>query len=199
MIFALNLLLSALLIILLVPVAVLFLQTMMALPHRTKTDNSTSQRPATAILVPAHNEGQGIQNTLASILPQLIKGDRLLVVADNCTDDTAELAAKYGAEVIERTDVVRRGKGYALDFGVRHLQLNPPAVVIVIDADCLVEKGAIDCLTRQAALKIRPIQALYLMHSPDNAGLKTRVAEFAWLVKTRCARWGFTAWACRAS
>ncbi|UUZ49852.1 hypothetical protein LP420_06825 [Massilia sp. B-10] len=42
-------------------------------------------------------------------------GDRLLVVADNCSDDTANQARSLGADVLERTDLVRRGKGYALD------------------------------------------------------------------------------------
>ena len=47
--------------------------------------------------------------------------DRLLVIADNCEDDTAIVAATAGAEVIERHDLARRGKGYALESGLRHL------------------------------------------------------------------------------
>lgn len=187
MIFALDLLLCAVSMVLLVPVCVLLLQTLAAMPRRAKRDDAGHRRPAVAILVPAHNEGQGIRDTLVSIAPQLIEGDRLLVVADNCTDDTAEVARKWGAEVIERTDAERRGKGYALDFGVRHLQQSPPEVVIIVDADCVVETGAVDRLARQAALRARPIQALYLMRSPVGAGLKTRVAEFAWVVKN-CVR-----------
>lgn len=63
------------------------------------------------------------------------------MVADNCTDDTARLASAAGAEVIERHDALLRGKGYALDFGVRHLAQQPPDVVIVVDADCQVAEG----------------------------------------------------------
>ena len=57
----------------------------------------------------------------------MANGDRLLVVADNCSDDTAAVARAAGAEVTERSDVERRGKGYALDHGVRHLAADPSA------------------------------------------------------------------------
>jgi glycosyltransferase involved in cell wall biosynthesis len=73
-----------------------------------------------------------IAGSLRSILPQLAEADRLLVVADNCSDDTAAIATAEGAETIERSDLAHRGKGYALDFGIRHLELDAPDVVIVI-------------------------------------------------------------------
>ena len=71
------------------------------------------------------------------------------MVADNCTDDTAAIARAAGAEVIERQNATLRGKGYALDAGIRHLTANPPAVVIIVDADCLVAGGTIDLLSRR--------------------------------------------------
>ena len=77
--------------------------------------------PRMAVLVPAHNESCGLLPTLEDIKPQLRPCDRMLVIADNCTDDTAAVAAACGAEVIERRDAAKRGKGYALDFGLRHL------------------------------------------------------------------------------
>src|SRR5579859_809924 len=63
------------------------------------------------VLVPAHNESIGLQPTLADIRSQLHSGDRLLVVADNCTDDTAAVAQAAGAEVVERHDAAKIGKG----------------------------------------------------------------------------------------
>jgi hypothetical protein len=60
------------------------------------------------------------------------------------------IAARAGAEVIERFDPDRRGKGYALDFGVRHLSTRPPEIVVIVDADCIVEGDAIDRLARQS-------------------------------------------------
>lgn len=146
-------------------------------------------RPRIAVLIPAHNEAAGIVRTLQSILPQLQSGDRLLVVADNCDDDTARVAAAAGAEVIERHDPQQRGKGYALDRGVRHLAKDAPEVVIVVDADCKMEAGAVDYLARASIANDRPVQALYLM---QNSPLPVRergrrrggqLRGFAWIVR----------------
>lgn len=169
----------------LVLVCVLVVQVMMAIMTRPMPGTFQGTRSHVAVLVPAHNEVVVIAGTLASILPQLVEGDRILVVADNCSDETANIARKLGAEVIERTDPVCRGKGYALDFGVRWLRDDAPEVVIIIDADCQVHPGTIDRLVRTCVETSRPVQALYLMCSPDDAGLKTRIAEFAWMVKNQ--------------
>lgn len=169
--------------IVLLPVLLLVVQVLMAcLPARAQPMGNTA-RPQVAVLVPAHDEASIIGATLASIAPQLRPGDRLLVVADNCTDDTAQLAREAGAEVVERHDARLRGKGYALDFGVRHLTNQPPEVVIVVDADCQVGEGAIERLARRYREVARPVQALYLMYAPAGAGLTVQVAEFAWRVK----------------
>jgi glycosyltransferase involved in cell wall biosynthesis len=124
-------------------------------------------------------------------MPQLQAGDRLLVVADNCSDDTAELARASGAEVIERCNQQQRGKGYALDFGVRHLAADAPEVMVIVDADCQVSEGSIERLAISCIESGRPVQALYLMHAPEGSGLKVRIAEFAWRVKNlvRPAGW----------
>lgn len=140
-------------------------------------------RPSIVVLVPAHNESRGLLPTLADIASQLSRSDRLLVVADNCSDDTAEIAEAAGAEVVERCDPERVGKGYALDFGLRHLQDDVPEVVIVVDADCRLDADAIDQLARSCISTGRPVQALYLMRAPDGSGIGRRVAEFAWRVK----------------
>lgn len=175
----------------LVPASVLFIQVLMALLPEASAVQERVARQRLAILMPAHNESLMIADTLATILPQLVAGDRLLVVADNCSDNTAAIARASGAEVIERSNLDHRGKGYALDFGVRHLESDPPEVVIVIDADCRVEAGAIDRLARECGETKRPVQALYLMLAPPDAGLKMRIAEFAWLVKNQVRPLGY--------
>jgi cellulose synthase/poly-beta-1,6-N-acetylglucosamine synthase-like glycosyltransferase len=136
-----------------------------------------------AVLVPAHNESAGLLPTLADIRAQLRVGDTLLVVADNCTDDTAAVAAAAGAEVIERHDPARLGKGYALDFGVRHLGIEPPEIMIIIDADCRLGNNTINRLLATCVATQRPVQALYLMTAPASAQVNQLVAEFAWRVK----------------
>jgi cellulose synthase/poly-beta-1,6-N-acetylglucosamine synthase-like glycosyltransferase len=136
-----------------------------------------------AVLVPAHNESTGLLPTLADIKQQLRPGDRVLIVADNCTDDTAAVVSAHGAEVVERHDGTKLGKGFALDFGLKHIGLNPPDTVVMVDADCRLEPNAIERLRRICAVTHRPVQAAYLMKAPENVQLSLAVAEFAWRVK----------------
>ena len=141
------------------------------------------ERKRVAVLVPAHNESKGLLPTIKDVKQQLKPGDRLVVVADNCSDDTAQVAAGAGAEVTKRNDPTRVGKGYALDWGLRFFDRNPPDIVIIVDADCRLSPGSIDQLAMRAAQSNRPIQALYLMAPPETAAVNLRVATFAWRVK----------------
>lgn len=174
------------------PVAVLAVQIVLAGRARASAFPAVV-RPRLAVLMPAHDEALLIQRSVAAVLPQLQPGDRLLVVADNCSDDTAVLARAAGAEVIERQDVERRGKGYALDFGRAHLVADAPELVIILDADCEPGEQALQCLAEICAASGRPTQALYLMRAPAGAGLKLRIAEFAWRVKNRLRPAGWAA------
>jgi cellulose synthase/poly-beta-1,6-N-acetylglucosamine synthase-like glycosyltransferase len=137
----------------------------------------------TSVLIPAHNEGAGILPTIRDVQAQLGSRDRILVVADNCTDDTAAIAEAAGVEVIVRTDPAHRGKGYALEFGVRHLALDPPDVVIIVDADCRLGESALRYLSDRVMAAGRPVQSLYLMLAPENATSGNGVSLFAWRVK----------------
>ncbi|RTL52951.1 MAG: glycosyltransferase [Rhodocyclaceae bacterium] len=175
------------------PSSFLLLQTLAALVPRKspalRTALTTVRRPRLAVLVPAHNEAAGIATTLAGLRLQLHLGDRLLVVADNCSDDTALRAEAAGAEVVRREDAARCGKGYALDYGLRYLAADPPSLVVVMDADCEAEPGALDRLARGSAASGRPVQALYLMDAGTGAagGVPTlsAIAAFAWTVRNR--------------
>lgn len=180
--------------ILMVPVSILLLQIVAAFFYKNKNiQDSThnNERPSIAILMPAHNEALVIAESIHSIKQQLQSQDRLVVVADNCTDETATIATTCGATVIERFNQQERGKGYALDFGLQYLKANAPAVVIVVDADCIVHEHAISLLTAACVQSQRPMQALYLMESQPNPTLKARIAAFAWLVKNKVRPLGF--------
>ncbi|CAL60918.1 glycosyl transferase family 2 [Herminiimonas arsenicoxydans] len=174
-----------------IPVAVLLVQALAALKQTRVMAIATHWRPSVAVLVPAHNEAQGIAATIASIREQLRDGDRILVVADNCSDDTVAVALAAGAPVLERSNLEQRGKGYALDYGVRHLAHSPPEVVIMIDADCRLLEGAVDRLACLAMTAQRPVQGLDLMQARKNSHLKMRIAEFAWIVKNHVRPLGF--------
>ena len=141
---------------------------------------SSTERPC---LFPHMTKGAGILPTLTDVQAQLGPHDNVLVVADNCTDDTADIAKAAGVEVVVRVDPARRGKGYALEFGVQHLAINPPDVVVILDADCRLGEGALRHLSGHAIQNGCPAQALYLMLAPENAGSGKGVNLFAWRVK----------------
>ena len=182
-------------VILFVPTCYFCLQIVMAFFRSEEDTLSSIAIPSLAILVPAHNESNGIGVTLKSLLAQVNEPISIVVIADNCTDDTAEIARQYGVTVIERQDALKRGKGFALDYGMRYLKslATPPEVVLIVDADCWVGDDAIPTLAKQAYTCQRPVQALYLMVSPDTSTLKTRLAEFAWLVKNQVRPLGLRA------
>ncbi len=151
-------------------------------PNRSKTATS-SARPPAALLVPAHNEEGNIMAVLNSLKPQVQQHDRIIVVADNCSDRTAELALGAGAEVVTRRDEERRGKGYALHAGLEYLAIDPPPIVVMIDADCIAAPGAIDILITEVATHGRPVQGRYLMVAPPTQPLQTGLAQFAFFIK----------------
>ena len=182
-----SLLLSAVAALLALPVIILVVEAAAAFLsrlHDGATDAATSDGPRFAILVPAHNEEDGIRATLENLRGELTPGSRLLVVADNCSDGTATVARAAGADVVERHDLSRRGKGYALDFGRNYLTSDPPDVVVVIDADCQVAHGALSAVASLAHLRHRPIQVQNDVRAPSNPSTMERVAAFAWIVKT---------------
>jgi cellulose synthase/poly-beta-1,6-N-acetylglucosamine synthase-like glycosyltransferase len=137
----------------------------------------------TTVLIPAHDEGTAILPTLTDVRAQLGPHDNVLVVADNCTDDTAAIVQATGIEVAVRTDPTRRGKGYALEFGVRHLANNPPDVVVILDADCRLDKDALQHVSGRAMESGHPAQSLYLMLAPENSPSDKGFNLFAWRVK----------------
>jgi cellulose synthase/poly-beta-1,6-N-acetylglucosamine synthase-like glycosyltransferase len=171
--------------VLAVPLFVLLVECLAALlPERRTRHAPRVRRPPCAVLIPAHDEEAGIAATLATVQPQLGAADRLIVVADNCTDRTAAIARSLGATVVERHDCERRGKGFALDCGVGFLAANPPEVLIVIDADCAAEVGAIDHLARGVGASGQPRQGASLVTTvPGRAGARAELACFAFLVK----------------
>jgi cellulose synthase/poly-beta-1,6-N-acetylglucosamine synthase-like glycosyltransferase len=136
--------------------------------------------PRFVVLIPAHNEEGGIE---AVIEPLRRRGYELLVVADNCIDRTSEVVSKAGARVIERHDANRRGKGFALDFGIEALEANPPDVVIVFDADCFLKLGDFETLAAFCHQVQRPIQSFYSMERFVHATTRQQITAFAWTVK----------------
>lgn len=166
-----------------VPFAWLAVECVAALCPPRRSWSVDGPRGRVAVLIPAHDEEAGIATTLTDVRGQLAPGDRVVVVADNCSDATAEVARTAGAEVVERSDAARRGKGYALDFGVRSLAADPPDVVIVIDADTRALPGAIDALRQSVTRSGRPAQALNTLDAPAGSGPGGRLSSFAFFFR----------------
>jgi len=169
-----------------IPVAV-FLTEILAslLPQKDEPFDNSGFGPfgSVAVVVPAHDESSGILPTIHDIVPQLARGDHLVVVADNCTDDTAAVATAAGAEVLVRNDLEKIGKGYALATAIDHLKTNPPAFVIFIDADCRIQSDLIEKMRGICNHLRRPIQARYLMKMAVNSPIDHSFAEFAWAIR----------------
>ncbi len=146
-----------------------------------------------AIIIPAHDEELVIENTLRDLLKKIDANTRVLVVADNCTDRTAEMARIFDVDVIERKNPDERGKGYALEFGIRHLKSNPPNVVVIFDADCRADDNTINVIAHKAYTLDRPVQALDIMENSEQPTLKQKVLEFAFYVKNYVRPLGLSA------
>ena len=113
------------------------------LPRRKSRADAPLHR--IAVLVAARNEQAVIGNLLDSIAAQSYPARFLhvFVAADNCTDKTARTARAHGAEVYERFDAAKRGKGYALDFLLREMERRGHTdfdAYIVLDADNVLDR-----------------------------------------------------------
>lgn len=167
---------------LLVLCSVLLIECVAALFDLTSTTKKI-QASNVAVLVPAHNEESVIANTLLRLKSTSLPHHKIVVIADNCTDATAEIARNAGVTVIERQDSQKKGKGYALDYGLQFLALDPPEVVVFVDADCLVQRNALTLLTTLAMTTLRPVQATYLMEKPLQPTPRDSISAFAFKVK----------------
>jgi 1,2-diacylglycerol 3-beta-glucosyltransferase len=130
-------------------------------------------------VVPAHNESAGIGETVKSLLAVDYPAElfEVVVVADNCTDDTAEKARAAGATVMVRNNAQERGKGYALDHV---FSATPPEVdsVVIIDADTLISPNLLRAFAARREQGAKAMQADYAVRNPD-AGWRTRLMAIA--------------------
>lgn len=95
-----------------------------------------------AVLIPAHNEAFVVENLVMSLKKLDYPKDRydIYVVADNCTDNTAEKAEKAGAFVFERKDPDHSGKAYALSWLIEKIKKSERDfdAIAIFDADNII-------------------------------------------------------------
>ena len=154
--------------------------------RRTATEAAAldAGRLQLVVLVPAHDEAEGIAATLGSLLGgEYPAGSRRVVlVADNCGDATAAAAAAAGAEVWERTDPERRGKGHALAWALERLLAleDPFAGVVMVDADCVASPNLLSAIELRLHRGTRAMQVDYVAGNPEASHASAlRFAAFA--------------------
>lgn len=181
MISVLNIILSILLFVPLLIALYLLLLTLSAwLATFFQNQNKTNEIKDFLFIIPAHNEEKLLPQTLESLLHEVDYDKNkyeVVVIADNSTDSTAALAREHQATVYERFDENLKGKGYALEWGLKNCWAdgkNPDAVVI-LDADSVVSKNFLHEVNASLHHGAKVIQAFYSVRNPDeswSAGLR---------------------------
>lgn len=133
------------------------------------------------VVVPAYNEEAGIAVTVRSLLqtnyPPHLR--RVLVLADNCQDATAQRAEAAGAQVWKRNDPEHRGKGFALEWAFnRLLQHDPPDVIAVVDADTVVSTNFLQSISGEICTGATAVQADYRVRNLSDSW-RTRLMAIA--------------------
>lgn len=124
-----------------------------------------------AIIVPAHDEATVIEACVASLMAQRYRSDLFTVnvVADNCTDDTADRARAAGARAFERNDLDDRGKGAALNWIRDQIGSEAHDVIVVIDADTIADGGMLAAFAREFESGAAVVQGEYGVLDPESA------------------------------
>ena len=177
---------TALIAILLAPFALLtsfFVAEVLAGLLPIPAARKRASRASAVIVVPAHDEGPVIAETLRRLTQAVGDGMRILIVADNCSDSTAEEARAMGVQVVERDDPKLRGKGHALAFAVDRLAAAPPDILVVLDADCTIDGPSLLALVESAAASGSPSQAINLLRPDRDASPLVQLSTFAFMLK----------------
>ena len=136
------------------------------------------------IVVPAHDEAGVIRETVQSCLgvdypPDLLQ---VVVIADNCTDETADVAEAAGADVVVRVDPTRKSKGFALedffDGVITHPDLRPADAFVLVDADTSVARDILRAFDQGLGRGDDFIQGYYTVRNAD-ASWRTRMMTYA--------------------
>jgi len=145
------------------------------------TSFETEKNRKFAIVVPAHNEGKIIAKTIYSLSGLIYpkKNFEVFVVADNCTDNTAQVSRSLGTTVLERTNKDKTGKGYALRWAFDKILAKNDAfdAIIVVDADSLISGNYLEVMNYYLEQGSRVIQSSDLvLPNPGNWSIEaTRI------------------------
>jgi cellulose synthase/poly-beta-1,6-N-acetylglucosamine synthase-like glycosyltransferase len=131
------------------------------------------------ILVPAHNEERVIGRCLEAIEADRRPRDRVLVVADRCSDATARIARSLGASVLERSADEAPGRAQARQAGLEHARRLDWDAVLMLDADSAVESGFLDACEAALASGAAAVQARSESGEGSRLATQLSLAAFA--------------------
>ena len=138
-----------------------------------------------ALLVAAHNEETVIGELVRSLKSIEYPAEKfeIFVVADNCTDKTAEVAAENGAVVWERFDKSKRGKGYAMEFAFDKLfdMEKSYEYICVFDADNLVKSDFLVQMNNKINEGYRAVQGYLDSKNPTDNWLTFSYSLWYWI------------------
>lgn len=139
------------------------------LPKKITSSNKPISR--FAVIIPAHNEELLLLKLLESIDNQNYPKElfRTIVVADNCTDNTADVAKRNGAIVLERFDQEKRGKGYAIKWAVETTNIDLYDAIFIVDADSVISSDALRNLDNMIQGGNQVIQCYNGVGNPDDS------------------------------
>ena len=123
-----------------------------------------------AIVIPAHNEEKAIENSLESCTQVDYPSNQyeIFVVADNCTDQTAQITREYGVTCLERSNEEEKGKGFALAWALPKVLSGNYDAVVILDADCRLEPGALQIFSHCLAGGDKVIQTNFTGSNIDD-------------------------------
>ena len=146
-----------------------------------------------AVAIPAHDEAQVIGRTIATLRAAQYPKELLdiYVVADFCTDGTAQAARQAGAQVFERSQGERSGKGAALAALFEHIFAGGAQyqAVAVFDADTQVEAGFFQVMSARLSADAAVVQGNHIIRNPG-AGWFPALTWAMFLVDNRCQNLG---------
>ncbi|MEI8371241.1 MAG: glycosyltransferase family 2 protein [Planctomycetota bacterium] len=123
-----------------------------------------------AIVIPAHDEETTIQRTLDSCAALDYSQEKLAVyvIADNCTDRTADVARQFGAACLVRQDEHNLGKGFALEWALPQVLAAGHDAIVVLDADCTLDANSLQVLDAYLQKGLQALQMNNVVGNPDH-------------------------------
>jgi cellulose synthase/poly-beta-1,6-N-acetylglucosamine synthase-like glycosyltransferase len=141
------------------------------------------------VLIPAHDEGAQIADTIASVRGQTRRADRIVVVADNCTDDTEEIARRNGVEVFATVDNSTRKAG-ALNQAYARFAAGFDCV-LQMDADTMLHPCCLEEMLAEIESDARLGGVCARFFAKPAPGLLRRLQAIEYVrYENLCDRWG---------